>query len=265
MPVLNIAHRGARSLAPENTLAAARKALLLGADLWETDVLVTADEQLILMHDDTLERTTDVATRFPDRSPWTVTTFALAEIETLAPGTRFLERDPFGQIAAGAVTPGEQAAYICEPVPTLAGALTFTQKSGWQVNLELKRVPPPMDRFPIVERVLDLIDRLAIEHDRVVISSFNHAWLRQVRQLQPGLAVQALVGPLPLEPAPEFQVYNASERAVDEAAVRAAVRRGLSVNLYTVNDEGDMRRFIAAGVSGLFTDYPQRLSAILAA
>jgi glycerophosphoryl diester phosphodiesterase len=265
MPVLNIAHRGARSLAPENTLAAARKALALGADLWETDVLVTADEQLILMHDDTLERTTDVAARFPDRAPWSVTAFTLAEIESLAPGAHFLESDPFGQIAAGAVSPGEQVAYICEPVPTLTQALIFTQESDWQVNLELKTIPAPLDRFPIVPRVLELIDRLAIDPDRVIISSFNHAWLRQVQQLAPGIAVQALVGPLPADPSPAFQVYNASHRAVDEAAVRAAVDRGLSVNLYTVNEEPDMRRFIAAGVSGLFTDYPQRLSAILGA
>jgi glycerophosphoryl diester phosphodiesterase len=263
MPVLNIAHRGARSLAPENTLAAARKALAIGADLWETDVLVTADGQLILMHDDTLERTTDVASRFPDRAPWAVTTFTLSEIETLAPGTHFIEHDPFGTIAAGAVSPGDQVGYLCEQVPTLAQALIFTQEMDWRINLELKEIPTPMESFPIVERVIDLINELAIDHERVIISSFNHTWLRRVRQLDPRLAVQALVGPLPQDPTPEFQVYNAWEQAVDEAAVRAAVQDGLSVNLYTVNEVDAMRRFIDAGVSGLFTDYPQRLVALL--
>lgn len=62
-----IAHRGARSLAPENTLAAARRAHDVGADMWETDVAVTADDHLVLMHDDAMTRTTDVAARFPDR------------------------------------------------------------------------------------------------------------------------------------------------------------------------------------------------------
>ena len=265
MSVLNIAHRGARSLAPENTLAAARQALEIGADLWETDVLVTADGQLILMHDDTLERTTDVARRYPDRAPWTVTTFTLAEIATLAPGTRFIESDPFGEIAAGAVSPGDQVAYLCEPVPTLAQALTFTQESGWRVNLELKAIPPPLEDFPIVEHVLQLIDELAIDPRRVIISSFNHTWLRRVRQLSPQLTVQALVETLPQNPSPEFPVYNAWVEVVDEEQVRAAVGRGLTVNLYTVNDENDMRRFIAAGVAGLFTDYPQRLASVLAA
>jgi glycerophosphoryl diester phosphodiesterase len=264
MPVLNIAHRGARSLAPENTLAAARKALEIGADLWETDVLVTADGQLILMHDDTLERTTDVAGRFPGRAPWTVTTFTLSEIGTLAPGTRFIESDPFGEIAAGAVSPGDQVGFLCEPVPTLAQALIFTQESDWRVNLELKEIPPPMERFPIVERVVQIIDELSIDPHRVIVSSFNHAWLHQIRQLDPRLAVQALVGPLPQNRDPKFIVYNAWAAAVDEDQVRAAVDRGLTVNLYTVNDQTDMRRFIAAGVAGLFTDYPQRLAAVLA-
>ena len=121
--VLNIAHRGARSLAPENTLAAARKALEIGADLWETDVSVTTDGQLILMHDDTLDRTTDAPIRFPGRSPWTVSAFTLAEIRDLDAGSWFVETDPFDQIAAGAVTPGEQAAYRGERVPTLRRAL----------------------------------------------------------------------------------------------------------------------------------------------
>jgi len=58
---LIIAHRGASSLAPENTLASAQKALQIGADLWELDVAVTADGELVLMHDDTLERTSNAA------------------------------------------------------------------------------------------------------------------------------------------------------------------------------------------------------------
>ena len=61
-----IAHRGARSLAPENTLVAARKAHQLGADLWETDTAITADGQIVLMHDDAMMRTTDVAEKFPE-------------------------------------------------------------------------------------------------------------------------------------------------------------------------------------------------------
>ena len=66
MTVLNIAHRGARSLAPENTLAAARKGLELKADLWELDVAVTSDGELVVLHDDSLERTSNARQVFPE-------------------------------------------------------------------------------------------------------------------------------------------------------------------------------------------------------
>ncbi len=262
--VLNIAHRGARSLAPENTLAAARKALEIGADLWETDVLVTADGHLVLMHDDSLARTTDVEMAFPGRAPWTVTTFTLAEIRQLDPGTHFIETDPFEQIAAGAVTPGEQLGLICQRVPTVQQALTFTQQADWRINLELKPIPAPLESFPIVERTLAAIDESGIGPSRVAISSFNHQWLRELRQLRPEITVQALVGDLAIGPEPEFDTYNAWAQMVDEAQIATALAQGVRVNLYTVNQETEMRRFIAAGVSGLFTDFPQRLKKVLA-
>jgi glycerophosphoryl diester phosphodiesterase len=267
--VLNIAHRGARSLAPENTLVAARKAFQIGADLWETDVMVTADETLILLHDDSLARTTDVEVCFPDRTPWTVTTFTLDEIRSLDAGSWFVETDPFGQIAAGEVTPGEQSAYRGEKTPTLREALLFTQDTDWRVNLELKHLPPPMEHFPVVERVLELVDELNIAPDRIIISSFHHDWLRQVRVLDPAIAVQALVGYWEDEPLDwgdlEFDTYNALSTLIDEAQIRNLAAKNIAVNLFTVNEESDMRRFIAAGVAGLFTDFPQRLRALLQA
>jgi len=263
MHVLNIAHRGARSLAPENTLAAAQKALEIGADLWETDVTVTADGELILMHDDSLARTTDARQHFPDRAPWTVTTFTLDEIRQLDTGSPFIETDPFGQIAAGAVTPGDLVAFMCVRVPTLRQALSFTQQARWRVNLELKRIPPPMEAFPIAERVLTLIDELGTDTDRVIVSSFNHDWLREVQRLNADIEVQALVGDLTIGAEPGFRTYNASAAMVGEEQVRRAVEKGITVNLYTVNQEPDMRRFIRAGAAGLFTDFPQRLRALL--
>jgi len=259
---LNIAHRGARSLAPENTLAAARKALEIGADLWETDVVVTANGELILLHDDSLARTTDVETLFPGRAPWTVTTFTLAEIRSLDAGSWFVESDPFGQIAAGIVAPAEQVAYRGEKIPTLREALIFTQAANWCVNLELKRIPPPMQDFSLVERTLALLDKLGIETHRVIISSFDHDCLREAKRSNPEITVQALVGNLAIGP-PEFETYNAWAALVTEEQVRATVAKGITVNLYTVNEEEEMRRFIAAGAAGLFTDFPQRLKALL--
>jgi glycerophosphoryl diester phosphodiesterase len=262
--VTNIAHRGARSLAPENTLAAARKALEIGADLWETDVGVTADGELILHHDDSLARTTDARTRFPSRAPWMVGTFTLAEIRTLDAGSWFLDADPFGQIAAGAVAPAEQAAYRGERIPTLREALIFTRDAGWRVNLELKRLSTLLERFPIVEETLALVDELGIPPDRVILSSFNHDWLRQAQALRPDIEVQALIGYLPFAPLDwgdlSFATYNALSTLITEGKIREVTARGVAVNVFTVNEMADMRRFVAAGVTGLFTDFPQRLA-----
>jgi glycerophosphoryl diester phosphodiesterase len=264
--VINIAHRGARSLAPENTLAAARKALEIGADRWEADVGVTADGELILLHDDSLVRTTDAGARFPDRAPWALATFSLAEIRSLDAGSWFVETDPFGQIAAGAVTPTELATYRGEKVPTVREALLLTAEADWCLNLELKRLPSQLAHFPLVERVLALVDELGMPPDQVILSSFNHDWLRQAEALRPDIAVQALIGyslTAPLDWGDlSFSTYNASSILITEEKIREVVAQGITVNLFTVNEEEDMRRFIAAGATGLFTDFPQRLLAL---
>jgi glycerophosphoryl diester phosphodiesterase len=261
--VANIAHRGARSLAPENTLAAARKALEIGAHLWETDVAVTADGALILFHDDSLARTTDAAGRFSGRAPWTFASFTLDEIRSLDAGSWFVDTDPFGQIAVGAVTPAEQDAYRGEQVPTLREALLFTRDAGWCINLELKRLPPPLERFPVVERVLALVGELEMPPHQVIFSAFNHDWLRQAQALRPDIEVQALIGysfTAPLDWGDlSFATYNARSTLITEERIREVTGRGIAVNLFTVNEEDEMRRFIAAGVAGLFTDFPQRL------
>ena len=263
----NIAHRGARSLAPENTLVAARKALEVGADFWETDVAVTRDEVLILFHDDSLARTTDVEFRFPDRYPWTFTNFSFSEIQSLDAGTWYVDTDPFGQIAAEAVTATEQSTYKGEKVPSLREAFIFTKEADWRVNLELKRLPPPMDCFPVVDRVLSLIDYLGIDTRHFIISSFNHAWLHEIQAHDLDIAVQALIGYSETDPLDwgklEFKTYNARATLTDAEQIRALNDRKKNVNLYIVNEKEEMVRFIAEGVAGLITDFPQTLAEII--
>lgn len=259
--ILNIAHRGARSLAPENTIAAAKAAFASGADLWETDVAVTGDGNLVLFHDDSLTRTTDAQERFPDRSPWIFTAFSLDEIRMLDAGSWFVKTDPFGQISSGVVSLQQQEAFEGEQVPTVEEALIFTQESNFRINLELKRLPAPMEEFPVVERVLAIIEALKIDTHRVIISSFNHAWLKEVQKRNPGIEIQALIGYYTTEPLDwgelEFTTYNARSTLIDEETIKDVVKKGITVNLFTVNEEADMRRFTAAGATGLITDFPQ--------
>ena len=262
--VLNIAHRGARSLAPENTLLAAQRGLEVGADLWETDLAVTRDEALVLLHDDLLVRTTDVQQRYPERASDPFTTFSLAEIRALDAGSWFVEADPHGQIAAGAVSEADQKACRGVQVPTLEEALVFTRDAGWKLNLELKSLPAPMDAFPVVPRMLAMLDRVGLGPDQILISSFNHTWLEEVRGRRPELEIQALIGyysDQPLDWGPlSFHTYNVRSTLIQDQEIVARKQQGLTINLFTVNDAMDMRRFMALGVDGLITDFPQRLA-----
>ncbi len=189
---LNIAHRGARSLAPENTLAAARKGLEIGADLWELDVAVTANGELVVLHDDSLERTSNAEQVFPERRPWLVHTFTLAELRRLDFGSWFNKTDPFKQIAAGAVTDEMQKSYVGEPIPTLREALVFTRDNQWRVNVEIKDATGTPGDQDVAEKVVALIEELDMI-DRVLISSFNHSYLKQVKTANPALPTAALV------------------------------------------------------------------------
>jgi len=265
---LNIAHRGARSLAPENTLAAARKALEIGADLWELDVAMTADGELFLVHDDTLERTSDVEQRFPDRAPWANHQFTLAEIQSLDFGSWFVAEDPFKQIAAGRVTEAELESYRGEKAPTLREALIFTSDNGWRVNVELKDLSGTPGDETVVEKAVALIEELGMA-DRVLISSFNHAYLERAKTANPQIATAALVSEADPDPAALLrrlgaQAYNPRVTAIEPEAIGPLREQGFDVYIWTVNDVATMRRLIAAGASGIFTDFPQDLKPLLA-
>jgi glycerophosphoryl diester phosphodiesterase len=261
--VTNIAHRGARSIAPENTLLAAKRAYEIGADLWETDVTVTSDDHLILMHDNLLLRTTNVSRCFPDRKDQPVHQFSLQEIRALDAGSWFLDQDPFGQIAANMVTSNQLDACKGEKVPTVEEALVFTKQCRWKINLELKILTKEMDGFPLVARILELIKRVGIATDQVVISSFNHRWLQEIRTLCPSILTQALIGDTNAKKIDwstfEFETYNVNHLLIDEIQIQHAQSKGKQINVFTVNDIDDMLYYQKLGVAGLFTDFPQRL------
>ncbi len=258
-----IAHRGARSLAPENTLVAARKAHQLGADLWETDVAVTADDHLVLMHDDAMIRTTNVSDIFPERIPAPFSTYNLDEIRSLDAGSWFERDDPFGQVAAGAVNHQELAGFAGERVPLLREAFELTLELDWFLNLELKTQPAPQDDFDLLSAVLELADEVGIGADRLLFSSARFAWLKTLKQRRPEFEVQAILGLFPEDPIdfsdPFFDTFNPRYTRVSADQLKKQVDRGLKLNPYSVNDDETIARHIEIGVSGLITDFPQRV------
>jgi glycerophosphoryl diester phosphodiesterase len=257
-----IAHRGARSLAPENTLAAARKAHSLGADLWESDVAVTADDQLVLMHDDAMTRTTNVSDIFPERVPAAFSTYSLAEIRSLDAGSWFERDDPFGQVAAGAVDRQELAGYAGEKVPTLREAFELTLELDWFLNLELKAQPVPKENFDVVSAVLDLADEVGIGSDQLLFSSARFSWLKTLKRRRPDFEVQAIVGLFPEDPMDFsdlfFDTFNPRHTRISVDRLKAQVDLGLRLNPFTVNDDEMIASLIEIGVAGLITDFPQR-------
>jgi glycerophosphoryl diester phosphodiesterase len=266
--VLNVAHRGARSLAPENTMAAARKALEAGADMWELDVTMSSDGELVVVHDNTLERTSNVKELFPSRRPWRVQDFTLAEIKRMDFGSWFNRSDPFGQIKSGAVTEDAMRSYGSEPAPVLGEALRFTLDHDWLVNIEIKDLSGTPGHASVVQKVIGLVESLGMA-GRVIVSSFNHDYLRLARSLNPQIALGALVSKRHPDPVMLLQEldacgYHPRVTAIGLKNIGYLRDRGVHVLVWVANDEPTMRRLIRSGVSGIFTDFPQLLEAVLA-
>lgn len=228
---LVIGHRGASLRAPENTLAAFRLADELGADGVEMDIKLTKDRVPIVMHDSTLERTTNGSGRVRQ------TTYA--DIAALDAGAWFSD------------------AYSGERVPTLTEVLESTPR-GLLLNLELTNYDSPRDELP--EVVLREV-RAANAQERVLFSSFNPIALWRLRRLEASLRLGFLF--MPATPrwlkwatalALSVDFYHPQRDLVTPEAMRRWTRRGLRVNVWTVNDPERARALIEMGAAGLITD-----------
>ncbi|MBN2048221.1 MAG: hypothetical protein JW750_10300 [Anaerolineaceae bacterium] len=263
---LNIAHRGARSLAPENTLLAAQKAYDLGADMWELDCGMLADEQIIVVHDDNFKRTTNIAEVFPERVTEKLSTFTLDEVQKLDAGSFYLETDPFNQITKGCVTAAEQESFKNAPIPTLEEALLFTRDHHWRVNVEIKNMSNTPGDWKITPAVVDLILRLGMA-DQVLISSFKLEYLLEVKGITESIQTAALVA-LPKPNAKrvcrkyEVSAYHPPEYLLTTRHIQKMRQAGFDVNIWTVNDIERMKTFIEAGATGIITDFPQRMKTL---
>lgn len=265
--ILNIAHRGARSLAPENTLAAASKAFEVGAHLWELDVAMTRDGELLVIHDTTLQRTSNVKTVFPFRHPWNVHDFTLEEIRRLDFGSWFVRKDPFHQIRSGAVVPTEVKRFAGLPAPSLAEALDFTKRHDWGVNVEIKDLSGTSGHPCVVKKVVSLIESMGMQ-DSVIVSSFNHEYLAEARRLDSDLRLGVLANrrlpdPLKILRRLNALAYHPRLSALVSKEVKLLRNEGFHVFAWVANDTETFMRLRQERVSGLFTDFPQILDAVL--
>ncbi len=261
---LVLAHRGCSSLAPENTLAAARKARQVGASGWELDVQLTADQIPVVIHDGGLLRLTDAASHpaFAGRKPFIVSRFTLAELQLLSTGSPFARRDRHGQIAAGAVTSADLVSFRSEPPPSLRQALALTRELDMVVNVELKNQYDNGRSEILVRRTAEILNEVDMP-EQIFISSFNFKYLKQIKALCPAYSTAPLVpqphpDPLALMDELGADAYHPGQMMITAEIVARIRNAGKHVNVWTVNTSEKMRALTDWGVSGIITDFPQR-------
>ena len=235
-----IGHRGASAYAPENTLASIRKAAELGARWVEFDVRLTRERDLVLMHDDTVARTTDGRGRVLD--------LTLAEL---------------GALDAGAWFGG---AFSGERVPSLADAIALLAALGLGANIEMKT---GKEEARATAEALGRI--LAAGWPRAapapLVSSFEIAALAAMQSAAPawprGLLLKQLEGDWRgLLERLGAATLNLDHRPLDAAKVARASAAGRPVLCYTVNDPARARQLFAWGVAAVVTDRPDTLLAV---
>ncbi|MCW2902512.1 MAG: glycerophosphodiester phosphodiesterase [Streptosporangiaceae bacterium] len=250
--VANVAHRGASSYAPENTMAAFRLAQTQGADMFEADVQQTKDLELILMHDTTLARTTNAEEIFPDRAPWQISEFTLAEIRRLDAGSWFEQR------------------FQGEPVPTLAETLRAMR--GGRVGMLLEIKAPEL--YPGIEdRIAERLHRepywlrTSRWDRRLIVQSFNWRSMRWFRTLLPWVPIGVLGTPA-VEQLPRLAQFadqiNPYYRDLSEDYVARIHALNMEVFTWSAQDAETMRQAIAQHVDGLITSRPDLLRDLLA-
>lgn len=243
------AHRGASAYAPENTLESIDLAMRLGFDWVENDVQRTKDGELVVMHDDTLSRTTDVEQVFPDRTPWRVMDFTAAEIAQLDAGSWFDE------------------AFRGARVPTLRQYLDRVQTNQQRLLLEIKKP----ELYPGIEEqtleVLNAAGWLDEQHvnRRLVVQSFSADSVRIVHTMRPDLVTAFLgtptVADLPMYAAftDRINPWHTTISADWVAAVHhtlGAHGKAMEVDTWIVDDPATARRVQEMGVDGIISNAP---------
>lgn len=240
------AHRGGALLWPENSLLAFRNATAMGADYLELDVHLTRDDEVVVIHDPTLDRTTTGAGPVRDRT--------LAELAPL----RLRDR-------TGALTD--------EQIPTLDQVVALAVAGKRQVLLEIK-VDAQRRHYPgIEEKVFAVLDRHRFVPFAIVMAFEAETW-RRVRQLRPAARAGALYSARTLSAgAVEAELQALSQAGVvfvglNQALVNARVATqarlaGLTLGVWTVNERDAIERFIGQGVSVVITDRPDLAKELL--
>jgi len=250
--VMVMAHQGGKGLWPENTLYAFERAVEIGVDVLEMDIHSTADGVLVVMHDDTVDDTTEASGKIHD--------FSLDDLQELDAGYHWTEDEISYPFRGQGIS-----------VPALREI--FEAFPGILMNVEIKQREPS-----IAAALCEIIQ----EYDReelTLVASFDDATIKAFREACPNVATSVsesegrlfyILSRLFLTeayspPAESLQVpeYSGGLHVLTERSMNSAASRNMDVHVWTVNEEEDMRRMIDLGVNGIITDYPDKLLQIL--
>ncbi|MCD6209877.1 MAG: glycerophosphodiester phosphodiesterase family protein [Methanophagales archaeon] len=219
-----IAHRGARASEPENTVRAMNKAFECGADAVEVDLRFTCDHKLVVIHDDTLERTTNGTGKVSDMT--------IEQLRALDAGK------------------GER-------IPELSEALSVAKRYSRPLVIELKEEGM---EWQVLEEVTE-----AGLGDKVIISSFIHTSLRNLKEKAPEIKTGVIIASVPVNPVRLVQdakadiIFAKYSRITREFIDACVGYEGIEVYLWTVNTIDDLNNAISYGVDGVVTDNPCEL------
>ncbi|WP_298827501.1 glycerophosphodiester phosphodiesterase [uncultured Planococcus sp.] len=238
--MVNIAHRGASGHAPENTMEAFQKGFEMKSDYIEIDVQMTKDGELVVIHDTTVNRTTDGTGKVGD--------LTLEEIRQLDAGSWFSE------------------AYAGEGVPTFEEVLdAFRGKVGILIELKAPELYPGIE-----EKIADaLIERNMSmpNNDKIIIQSFNHKSMKKSKELLPNLSHGVLTGgswaDVTEEQLAHFATYadyfNPTMNIVTDELVSDVHEAGMDIYPYTSRSQEQALRLFDLNVDGIITDYPEHV------
>ncbi|GGE53962.1 glycerophosphodiester phosphodiesterase [Priestia taiwanensis] len=233
------AHRGAAGTYPENTMVAFKKAKRLGADGLELDVQLTKDDQLVVIHDETLDRTTDGRGFVHD--------YTYEELRRYNANYKFGAKIDF-----------------CE-IPLLEDVFKWCKDNTLKINIELKNNFIPY--YGMEEEVISLIRSHRLSK-RVILSSFNDESLVKCKQIAPSIETAILYNTRIMHPwyyAEHLGVdaIHPSYRLIDRYIVEECKKRNIAVRPYTINNVPLMKQIIEDGCDAIITDYPERAKSLL--
>ena len=233
------AHRGSSGTHPENTLAAFRHAASLPIHGVEFDVHLSKDGELVIIHDEKINRTSNGKGFVKD--------LTLAELREYDFGSWFSKE------------------FKGEKIPHLAEVLEIFSSTTHHINIELKTDVISYDG--IVKKVLQLVDSMALQ-SRVVISSFNHDTLREAKKLAPHietatLSMKEFANPFDYVHAIPADGLHISLRTARRPSTEIVVNQGVPVRVFTVNKVKHIGLLTKIGVQAIFTDFPEKMLAYL--